>query len=204
LSREFADGKLTGFAYLLDLEEAQTDSSGTFGLRYTHKWKLPRIELSSLLSYATQSDRAGNPIDYRDDYYAGDLTATLGGWSAGGGIDLLQGDGVKGFSTPIGTLHRFQGWADKLLTTPPDGIDDRYLSVAYTRKKTIGLDALSANAVYHRFDAQRGSAHWGSELDIMLQGTWRKLVGSLTWAVYDAEDLAADTSKLWLQLEFVH
>jgi hypothetical protein len=68
VSREFATGKLTGFAYLLDLEEAQTDSSATIGLRYTHKWRLPRVELASLLSYAAQADRAGNPIDYRDHY----------------------------------------------------------------------------------------------------------------------------------------
>jgi hypothetical protein len=204
VSRDFAAGKLTGFAYMLDLEEAPTDSSGTLGLRYTHKWKLPRVELSNLLSYATQADRAGNPIDYRDEYYAGDLTAALGGWSVGGGIDLLQGDGVKGFSAPIGTLHRFQGWADKFLTTPPNGIDDRYLSVGYARKEAIGLDALSANAVYHHFDAQRGSAHYGSELDLMLQGTWHKLVASVTWAAYEAQDFAADTSKLWFQLEFIY
>ena len=204
VSREFAAGKLTGFMYLLDLEEAATDSSGTAGLRYTHKWKLPGVELAGLISYATQSDRAGNPIDYRDDYYAGDLTATIGGWSVGGGIDLLQGDGVKGFTAPIGTLHKFQGWADKFLTTPADGIDDRYLSFGYARKGAIGLDALSASAVYHNFDAQRRSAHWGSELDLTLQGTWHRLVGSLTWAGYDAQDFAADTSKLWLQLEFVY
>jgi hypothetical protein len=204
VSREFTSGKLTGFLYLLDLEEAPADSSGTVGLRYTHRWKLPRVELSGLISCATQSDRAGNPIDYRDDYWAGDLTATMSGWSVGAGIDLLEGDGVKGFTAPIGTLHRFQGWADKFLTTPADGIDDRYLSVGYARKSAFGLDALSASAVYHRFDAQRGSARWGSELDLTLQGTWRKLVASVTWAGYDAQDFAADTSKLWLQLEFVY
>jgi hypothetical protein len=33
---------------------------------------------------------------------------------------------------------------------------------------------------------------------------WHRLVGSLTWAGYDAQDFAADTSKLWLQLEFVY
>jgi hypothetical protein len=204
VSREFPAGKLTGFVYLLDFEEAPTDSSGTLGLRYTHKWKLPRVELSSLLSYATQADRAGNPIDYRDDYYAGELTAALGRWSVGGGLELLQGDGVKGFTAPIGTLHKFQGWADKFLATPPNGIDDRYLSAGYAKKGTIGLDALSANAVYHRFGAQRGPARYGSELDLMLQGTWHKVIASLTWAAYEAQDLAADTTKVWLQLEFVY
>jgi hypothetical protein len=204
VSREFAAGKLTGFAYLLDLHEAPADSSETLGVRYTHKWKLPRVDLAALLSAATQADRAANPVDYSDDYYAGDVTATVGSWSVGGGVDLLQGDGVKGFDAPIGTLHKFQGWADKFLTTPPNGIDDRYLSVAYGRKGTLGLDAVSGNAVFHRFDAQRGSAHYGSELDVTLQATWHKLVASLTWAGYEARDFAGDTSKLWLQLEFAY
>jgi hypothetical protein len=35
----------------------------------------------------------------------------------------MSGDGVIGFSTPLATLHKFQGWVDKFLTTPANGID---------------------------------------------------------------------------------
>jgi hypothetical protein len=35
------------------------------------------------------------------------------------------GDGT-GFATPLATLHKFQRWADKLLNTPDDGVEDLF------------------------------------------------------------------------------
>ena len=41
------------------------------------------------------------------------------------GYELLGSDGVTvAFSTPLATLHAFEGWADKFLATPAAGITD--------------------------------------------------------------------------------
>ena len=202
IAYESRAGKVVGVAQLLDLREAPMDSSATYGLRYTTERTLAHVKLAGLLSYATQRDRAGNPLHYRDDYLAGELKATLAPFSLGAGLELLQGDGVKGFTTPLATLHRFQGWADKFLATPPDGIDDRYLDFGYAKKPAAGPGSISASASYHWLRAERGSAHYGTELDALLQVGWRKCVAALKYADYRAESFASDTRKLWLQVEF--
>ena len=175
------------------------------GLRYTHKWKLPRVELAGLASYATQSDRAGNPIDYRDDYYAGDLTATLNGWSVGGGVDVLQGDGVKGFTAPIGTLHKFQGWADKFLTTPANGIEDLYATGGVTLKGVGSLDTLSMVAAYHDYEAEQISADYGEEWNLSIAAKIKRVNLMLKYADYrqGIPAVGRSTEKVWMQFEFI-
>ena len=37
----------------------------------------------------------------------------------------MEGNGVKGFTTPLASLHKFQGWADKFTATPANGIEDK-------------------------------------------------------------------------------
>ena len=43
------------------------------------------------------------------------------------GYEVLGADNGVGFATPLATGHKFQGWADKFLTTPGDGIEDVYI-----------------------------------------------------------------------------
>ena len=43
--------------------------------------------------------------------------------------ESLEGNGARGFSTPLATLHAFQGWADVFLNTPADGVDDASLTL---------------------------------------------------------------------------
>ncbi len=83
-------------------------------------------KLSYVASYATQQETASNPLSFDLDYYLGEINAAHGPYAIGAGVEILEGTGSKGFTTPLATLHKFQGWADKFLTTPADGIDDRY------------------------------------------------------------------------------
>ena len=197
-------GRFTGFAYLLDFQEAATDSTSTYGARYTAQREISGVRLAGFITYADQQDRANNPLDYSNEYLAGELAGTVKGWTATAGIEVLGGDGVRGFSTPLATLHKFQGWADKFLTTPVDGIDDRYLALGYA-KKPLGLfDSLSASVVYHEFRSERLSLEYGSEVDILLLARWRRFTGLLKYADYRADAFATDTKKFWIQLEFLH
>jgi hypothetical protein len=118
----------------------------------------------------------------------------------------VSGDGVKGFTTPLATLHRFQGWADKFLTTPVNGIEDTYVTAGYLTKGVGPLDTLGFTASWHDFKSDRLAIDYGTELDLQLQAKIRRALATLKYAAYEAgatTPLAVrDTNKLWVQLDF--
>jgi hypothetical protein len=101
-------------------------------------------------------------------------------------------------------LHKFQGWADKFLATPPNGIEDRYGSLGVTLKGVGSLDTLSVIAAYHDYDAQRIDADYGNEVDVSLAAKYKRVNVMLKFADYEQGVLAAarDTQKWWGQVEF--
>ncbi|MBX5460202.1 MAG: hypothetical protein IRZ28_03850 [Steroidobacteraceae bacterium] len=196
-------GKLTGFAYLLDFDESPADSSGTVGLRFTGERPVSRLTMAWVLSFARQSDRGNCPLNYEANYYTAELTGTFRHYTLGAGVEMMEGDGVRGFATPLATLHRFSGWADKFLTTPPNGLETRYVTLGYARKAFVGLDAFSASAVYNEFGSDRLGLDYGSEIDLQLQAKWRRFNVLLKYADYDADAFATDTSKYWAEVNYV-
>ncbi len=62
---------------------------------------------------------------------------------------------------------------------------------------------LSVIASYHRYAAEHGSMRYGSEADLQAQAKWRRLTGTLKYANYRADNLLTDTTKWWLQVEYV-
>lgn len=209
VSYEAAPGRLTAFAYRIDIDPlagvpaAVRDASDTYGIRFAGSRPLQAVKLSYVASYATQQQAARNPLSFDLDYYLGEVNAAYGSYSIGAGVEILEGNGVKGFTTPLATLHRFQGWADKFLTTPVDGIDDRYVTAGFARPRWAALDTFSIAAAYHRYQAERGSLRYGSEADLQAQARWQHLTGTLKYAAYRADRLLTDTTKWWLQLEYV-
>ena len=135
-------------------------------------------------------------------YFVRTRGARSGRFNYGVGYEVLSGNGAKGFTTPYATLHKFQGWADKFLTTPVNGIEDRYLTLGWTTKKIGRLDALAFTAVWHDYQAEHVSQDYGSELDLQLTARWKKLSGLLKYADYRADGLMTDTHKLWVQVEY--
>jgi hypothetical protein len=196
-------GTLTGFGYWLDFREALRDSSQTLGVRLSGERPVGKLRVSYMGSYATQRDYADNPLDYQADSYAVEIIGTLKAVSLGGGFEVLEGDGVKGFATPLATIHKFMGWDDKFLATPPNGLKRRYATLGFTRKAVAGLDSLGAAVAYHRFESNRLSQDYGSEVDLQLQGKWHQVTGVVKYATYEARSFATDTRKFWLQLEYV-
>ena len=83
--------------------------------------------LAYALSYARQSDFHRNPNAYAADYWLVDLGLNVSAWRLGLGYEVLGADRglpFTSFQTPLATLHKFQGWADKFTVTPPNGIQD--------------------------------------------------------------------------------
>lgn len=205
-------GTLTGFAYVVDQDEFAVSgfrlSSKTFGLRFAGNRPIGKAaKLIYAASYARQSDHHRNPQDYAADYYLVDGRIEFGGPVIGVGYEVLGADDgrpLTSFQTPLATLHKFQGWADKFLTTPPNGVRDLYVSGGYGWKKIAGFDSVDAGVTWHRFRSDRQGIAYGREWDASLsakRGRWTALA---KLADYNADRLATDTRKVWLELDWAY
>jgi len=204
-------GKDSGFGYLLKSDNiagvpaAVRDSTSTYGVRFAGEKPINKVKLAYSVSYATQSDYGDNPLSFDLDYKALEFAATFRQFGLGAGIEVLEGNGVKGFTTPLATLHKFQGWDDKFLTTPPNGIEDKYLNASATLKGVGPLDTLAVMVSYHDYGAERITADYGNEWDASLAAKWQRFNLMLKYATYEQGVLASarNTDKLWAQMEFV-
>ena len=214
VSYQWPLGKLTAFGYAFAFESisnipATLDpsrvSTETYGARFAGERAAGVVKIGYVLAYARQQDYRNNPLTFDLDNSLLELSATWHAFNAGVGWEVLEGNGRTGFSAPLGTLHRFQGWADKFMTTPGEGIDDRYVNAGAQLKNLWGADVVSALVVYHDFRGERAAIDLGSELDLQMQARWRQFTGTLKYASYSnsASTPAAyqDTRKLWLMLE---
>jgi len=190
-------GTLT--AYLVEVDYDREEDAGlstkTFGARWKGAfkvgdgWKIPYH-----VEFADQSDTGKNPADVD----AGYLRLEVGGkcklWWVKAGYERLGGSLDDGrFTTPLATLHKFNGWADKFLNTPATGLVDTYLGAGITRGRVSGV------LVYHDFAADSGGADYGTELDAVVSwnSPWKQTFVAKA-AFYNADDHAADTDKFWL------
>jgi hypothetical protein len=205
-------GKLTGFAFLVDQDQAfvsgYKQSSQSYGGRFAGAHALSSlVKLEYAASFARQSNYGHNPNNYHADYALAELNADIAAFKIGGGYEMLGADkglAYTSFQTPLATLHKFQGWADKFLVTPPNGIQDYYAQAGYGWKKVAGLDAINALVVYHRFDSDRLGQHYGNEWDAMVAAKKGRWTATAKFASYKADSFATDTKKFWLQLEWAY
>ena len=203
-------GQLAGFAYLVDQDEAAVQgfrlSSQTYGARIAGSRALSKTaKLSWAASYARQSDYHRNPNDYRADYYLVDGTLDVSQWKLNAGYEVLGADtgaALTSFQTPLATLFKFQGWADKFLTTPPNGVRDLYAGAGWSKKKLGKIDLLTLQAVAHRFRSDRLDQHYGSEIDVLASAKVGRALYSVRFADYRAKQFATDTRKFWLSLDW--
>tara|TARA_R110000782_G_scaffold78276_5_gene155186 strand:+ start:70264 stop:71472 length:1209 start_codon:yes stop_codon:yes gene_type:complete len=199
--------KAKAFAYLLDYdakEPVALTSTQTYGVRATAAFKLaPKATLDLMASYAKQSDYKANPVDYSADYVAAEAKLGYGVFSLTGGYELLGADNGRSFQTPMATLHKFNGWADLFLNTPPAGLQDIYGGIAVKLPMVKALPGLNVMLVYHDFQSDVGSVDYGSEWDAQIGFKIGKKLGLLAkYADYDADGFGVDTKKFWLQLEY--
>jgi hypothetical protein len=209
--------KLEGFVYALDFSNSAANSSITTGAKATGKVKAGPVQLTYGATVANQKDWRNNPAHYNLDYYEGDVAGTIDIWTARLGYEQLDGNGTVGFSTPLGTTHAFQGWADAFATTGGnktgvDGVKDLNVSLILQPKfKFKFWSKTQVTVTYHDFNAQRTGADLASEWDAQITAA---LTPKLTFLVKYAEftrdpvvpvgtTLApADRRKAWVSLEY--
>ena len=186
-------GKLSVYGYLLDLIDTPAASNKTFGARFSGGTGVGEAtkHLYSV-EYAKQSDYKDGLSSIDASYSLVELGAMIQGVTAKIGRESLGGDGVYGFSTPLATLHAFNGWADTFLSTPADGLIDSYVNVS-------GIYAgVKLMAVYHDFKADSGGADYGTETDLLAAKKIGKYTLLAKYASYSADTHATDTQKMWL------
>lgn len=192
-------GAVSAFGYLLDIENSPAFSSQTYGLHWTgSRQASAATKLGWIASYASQSDYGANRNDYSADYYLLEGGATRGKIGLKAGYEVLGGSRRPGqaFQTPLASLHVFQGWADKFLTTPAGGVADLYVGA------TGNLGPVALQLVWHDFEAEAFSRDYGSEWDASATykfGAKKNYEALLKFADYQADGFATDTTKLWLQ-----
>ncbi len=187
-------GKLVTYAYLLDDAATPNTATSTLGGYYSGAFN----HLLYRLEYAKQADYADRTTSFDASYSMIELGYTVDDTTKlFVAMETLGSDnGTAAFQTPLATKHAFNGWADKFLATPANGLVDTYLK-AVTKVAGIGLVG-----IYHSFSADQSSADYGTELDLLAS---KKLDDTFTvlakYASYDADTFSADTRKIWLQLE---
>jgi hypothetical protein len=203
-------GTLTGFAYLIDQDEAAIStfrlSSKSFGARFAGAAPLSKTaKITYAASYAKQSDYHNNPNNYSADYWLAELGGEVKGWKLLSGYEVLGSDNgaaLTSFQTPLATLHKFNGWTDRFLVTPPNGLRDAYAVVGYTQPKFAGFDSIGLTANYHDFRSDRLSQNYGDEWGVQLAAKRKKYTFTLKYADYNAKSFATDTKKFWASVDW--
>lgn len=200
--------KLEGYAYLIDLKEAPTTSTATYGARGEWREALSgRLSAMLVGAYAHQRDYASNPNKVGLDYWTLEGGLNYVGLTGAVGYEAMGGNGKVGFATPLATLHAFDGWADLFLTTPANGIDDFYAKASYAFKDAFGIATLSPIAVYHSFTTDRTQIGIGSEWDLALNAAFDKQFSlNASYAAYDGAGAGLggfkDKSITWLTASY--
>ena len=190
---------LTPYYYYIDDKDIASFSTSTAGVRLTGGVKAGEGKVNLVAEFATQSDVADNPVSYDAQYFnVGGTWVMDNGLSLGHAYESLGGDAAElgaMFRTPLATLHAFQGWADKFVLTPSEGINDLYATVKYKAGKW------NLTGVYHGFSSEAGSGDFGTEFDLSAGTKISENYGILFKGAFfsaDSDSFYSDTSKFWI------
>jgi len=189
------------YSYFFDLHNGGGDgnSNNTYGgyidgaIPFDDAFKLTYYG-----EYAYQTDAFDSPLDYGANYYHLVGGAAYKATTCGVGYESLGSDHATAFQTPLATLHKFNGFADKFLTTPADGLADLYVYAGTKLPYGIAL----SNA-FHWFGEDGGSLDYGSEYDLVLSKAINEKLSVLGKAAfYFADDFATDTNKFIVEMDY--
>lgn len=189
-------GKFVAYGYLLEVDDNTENSLDTIGLSFTGSKKNESFDFLYYAEYATQKSNETHDADFLSlmgGFTVSNITAKLG-------YEILGTDnGAYGFSTPLATLHKFNGWSDQFLRTPNAGLKDINFSVA---GNVFGGSWMAA---YHDFSADEsiaGEDNLGSEINLQYTRAFAKAYSAgIKYADYSTGDAVfgkVDTNKFWV------
>ena len=195
-------GKLKAYAYLLD-DETLNRQSDTYGIHLSGKRDTETASVFYNAAFATQqATQAG--VEYDPDYLLLEGGVAIADMDIKFAYEVLGSDnGQASFTTPLATLHKFNGWADVFVastftaTALPLGLVDT--SVSISGKIGSQVPGVKWSAVFHTYDSDQGSVDYGSELDLVASVKFNKhYSGGIKYASYNADSFSVDTDKFWL------
>jgi len=195
-------GKLKAYAYLLD-DETLNRQSDTYGIHLSGKRDTETASVFYKAAFATQqATQAG--VEYDPDYLLLEGGVAIADMDIKFAYEVLGSDnGQASFTTPLATLHKFNGWADVFVastftaTALPLGLVDT--SVSISGKIGSQVPGVKWSAVFHTYDSDQGSVDYGSELDLIASIKFNKhYSGGIKYASYNADNFSVDTDKFWL------
>lgn len=180
---------LSAYNYFVANKSQSKFSSNTFGVRLSDEFKPERLKYRYTAEFAIQKDVNHNPDDYQAWYSLLEASIQYKSHIFQLSQEILSEDNQQGFKTPLGTNHKFQGWAD-VFTGMQTGLKDQYMSYRGRIKK------LRWRAVLHHFKNYSTSSNIGDELDIELAyRATRKWEFKLVYANYKTKDGLDDFPK---------
>ncbi|WP_442957671.1 alginate export family protein [Phenylobacterium sp.] len=210
--------RLQGFVYALDFQNSAPNSSITKGIKASGKTWVGLFQVAYNATYAQQSDYHGNTAGYDLDYFGADVAGTFDIYTAKLSWESLEGNGTRGFTTPLATVHAFQGWSDAFVQPLGgnkgfvDGIEDLNLSFnikpRFRRTYFFNTDILVR---YHDFNAERTGADLGHEWNVQVQAAITpKLSVAAKYADFQREAFVPvggaapppSRTKVWFTLEY--
>ena len=199
-------GRFAAFHYALDLETGtdslpQYASSQTTGARILGRRDWEGLSLVWEGSYARQSDYANSPIDYAADYMLAQISVHPGPFAFKLRGEILGSDDGHAVQTPLASLHRFQGFADKFLLTPDEGVRDYSVFAKYDFGALGPFSNVESFARHHWFEADTTGRNYGRELNLSLKAKLHKTGFALEYANYKAETFSDDTQAFFLTSE---
>jgi hypothetical protein len=200
----WADNRLGLHLYHVDSEDLPSASTDSIGLRLDGMQTSGDWQWLYGARWFTQADTGPNPEDYRADNYFLEGGVGYKGWTAKLSRDVLEGDATRPgrhYTRPLNVVHFYLGWAEKFAPLPATGVEDTFLTVS----GPLPLE-MRASLVFHYFDSEATSRHYGQEWDFVLTKNFGKHVqGLLKLADYQAGDAGPgpaglDATKIWAQL----
>lgn len=189
-------GTLGVYGYLLEVDNDTDNALDTYGFRFNGATKSGDLKWIYGLEYATQSSETAT-TDFDADYLFLEAGAVFNGITAKLAYEVLgSDDGNYGFSTPLATLHKFNGWADQFLGTPAQGLVDTSFTLAGK------LAGGKWSVIYHDFEADDASAtvdDLGSEIDLSYAKKFGKHYSAgIKYAAYSGDSGKVDADKVWV------
>ncbi|MBT5293261.1 MAG: alginate export family protein [Cellvibrionales bacterium] len=197
-------GKLKAYAYLLD-DETLNRQSDTYGIHLSGKRDTESASVFYQAAFATQqATEAG--VEYDPDYLLLEGGVAITDMNIKFAYEVLGSDnGQASFTTPLATLHKFNGWADVFVastftaTALPLGLVDTSVSISSQVSGDSKIAGVKWSAVFHTYDSDQGSVDYGSEFDLIASMKFNKYYsGGIKYASYSADSFSVDTDKFWL------
>jgi len=188
----FPQAKVGAFYYAVDEKSAPATSWEHLGLRVDGALGDFLYELSYVdqQAYKDGTTPDAGYTDIQLGYKFGPVT-----------LKVQQETLEAGFKTPLATAHAFNGWADRFLATPANGLVDTNVKVsAKFGDYTLALAA-------HDFQSETASQDFGQEVDFSVARPLTSKVNALLKvASFNADGSVPgflnDTTKVWLQFAY--